>query len=196
MTNTLRSPLLGAVTLLLVTVTTTTGCERRETARTPGGLPRTADVRQIELQPGQAVATPSMRNPYESNPSALAEGKRLYHWYNCSGCHFAGGGGIGPPLMDDDWIYGGDTQNILASIMEGRPNGMPSYRGKLPQDHALKITAYVRSLSEEQGEDAGRGAATDDTAEERSKKLDEDRPPLEEPGEEEEEEEESRDRSP
>jgi cytochrome c oxidase cbb3-type subunit III len=193
MTETPRSPLVRAATLLLVAGIVVTACERRETARTPGGLPRIADVRQIELQPGQAIATVPMRNPYENNPSALAEGKRLYHWYNCSGCHFAGGGGIGPPLMDDDWIYGRETQNILASIMEGRPNGMPSYRGKLPQDHALKITAYVRTLSEDRAEDAGRVPSTDDTAEERSKKLDEENPPLEEPDE---EQEESHDRSP
>ena len=34
------------------------------------------------------------------------QGKRLFSWYNCIGCHANGGGGIGPPLMDDEWIYG------------------------------------------------------------------------------------------
>src|SRR5437773_8058004 len=38
-------------------------------------------------------------NPYETNDVAMTEGQRLYEWYNCSGCHARGGGGIGPPLM-------------------------------------------------------------------------------------------------
>lgn len=134
--------------LTLVAAATLVTCERRDQSRTPGNLPRIADVRQIELQPGQVIPAAAMRNPFEGNPHAVGEGRRLYNWYNCGGCHFAGGGGIGPPLMDDDWIYGGEPQNILDSMMEGRPNGMPSYRGKLPQEHALKIVAYVRSLSD------------------------------------------------
>jgi mono/diheme cytochrome c family protein len=166
---------IASILLLVVAIG---GCERRETRRTPGGIARTADVRQIELQPGMPTPAAAMQNPYENNPSALAEGKRLYHWYNCSGCHFAGGGGIGPPLMDDDWIYGEEPQNILASIMEGRPDGMPSYRGKLPQDHALKIVAYVLSLSQDRADEAGREASTDDTGKKRKKELEEDPPPL------------------
>ena len=123
-------------------------CERRDHTRTPGNLSRIAYVRQSELQPGQVIPAVAMRNPFEGNPHAVGEGRRLYNWYNCGGCHFAGGGGIGPPLMDDEWIYGSEPQNILDSMMEGRPNGMPSYRGKLPQEHALKIAAYVRSLGD------------------------------------------------
>jgi len=49
--------------------------------------------------------------------------------------------------MDDKWIYGASPENIYASIMEGRPNGMPSFRGHLTEDQAWKIVAYVRSMS-------------------------------------------------
>lgn len=130
--------------------------ERRELPRVPGGTGVGTGVRQSEL-PGGAPAAVPMRNPYEGNRQALADGERLYHWYNCSGCHFAGGGGIGPPLMDDDWIYGGEPQNIFNTIMEGRPNGMPSYRGLLPQEAAWQVVAYVRSLSGEEGAPADSG---------------------------------------
>ena len=41
-----------------------------------------------------------------------------------------GGGGIGPPLMDDRWIYGSAPENIYASIVQGRPNGMPAWGGR------------------------------------------------------------------
>lgn len=54
---------------------------------------------------------------------------------------------MGPALMDDKWIYGSSIENIAATIREGRPNGMPSFRGKIPDQQVFQIAAYVRSLS-------------------------------------------------
>jgi cytochrome c oxidase cbb3-type subunit III len=157
----------AAAVLPLAALLLMPGCENRQTPRSAGGIAPRADVRQLELQPGVAVEPAAMKSPYEGNAYAIAEGKRLYGWYNCGGCHFAGGGGIGPPLMDDDWIYGDRPQNILDSIMEGRANGMPSYRGKLPQDDALKIVAYVRSLSRDADAAVQRDRKTEDTGKKR-----------------------------
>jgi len=44
-------------------------------------------------------------------------------------------------------VYGKDPQTIFATIMEGRPNGMPSFRGRIPEEQAWQIVAYVRSMS-------------------------------------------------
>ena len=63
------------------------------------------------------------------------------------GCHAHGGGGIGPPLMDRNWIYGSEPGNIFATIMQGRPNGMPSFRNRIPEYQAWEIAAYVRSMA-------------------------------------------------
>jgi cytochrome c oxidase cbb3-type subunit 3 len=104
-------------------------------------------VRQSPLQPGPTTRDLAVRNEYEDNAWAVSEGKRLYNQFNCSGCHFQGGGGIGPPLMDSQWIYGSQPENIFATIVEGRPNGMPSFRGKLGNDQVWKLVAYVRSMS-------------------------------------------------
>jgi cytochrome c oxidase cbb3-type subunit III len=104
-------------------------------------------VRQSPLQPGPTTRDLAVRNEYEGNAWAVSEGKRLYNQFNCSGCHFQGGGGIGPPLMDSQWIYGSQPENIFATIVEGRPNGMPSFRGKLGNDQVWKLVAYVRSMS-------------------------------------------------
>ena len=71
----------------------------------------------------------------------------LYNQFNCSGCHFQGGGGIGPPLMDAQWIYGSEPENIYETIVEGRPNGMPSFKGRLGNDQVWQLAAYVRSMS-------------------------------------------------
>ena len=91
---------------------------------------------------------------YEGNASAIAEGQRLYNWMNCSGCHFHGGGGMGVALMDDKWRYGGRIDQIAASIVEGRPNGMPSWRGRLTEQQVWQLAAYVRTLSGQERKDA------------------------------------------
>ena len=49
--------------------------------------------------------------------------------------------------MDDQWIYGSAPDAIFATIMNGRPNGMPSFRGRLTEAQAWQLVAYVRSLS-------------------------------------------------
>jgi len=100
-----------------------------------------------DLRPGGGVPPPPAKTPYEQNAYALAEGKRLFTAYNCSGCHANGGGGMGPALMDDTWLYGHEADQIYASILEGRPNGMPSFRGKIPEYQIWEIAAFVRSMS-------------------------------------------------
>jgi len=138
-----------AFLLALLLAAAAPGCwrEKRDFRGAPAAAARFAPVRIAPLQPGQPLPEKGVIGPYDDNAWAIAEGQRLYGWYNCSGCHFQGGGGIGPPLMDDEWIYGSDPQNIHDTIVEGRPNGMPSYGGHIPDDQIWKIAAYVRSLS-------------------------------------------------
>ena len=103
---------------------------------------------------------------YDNNAPALAEGQWLYTQMNCVGCHAHGGGGMGPPLMDDKWRYGGRIDQIAATIAEGRPNGMPAWRGRLTDDQIWKLAAYVRSLSGQPSKDAvpSRGDEMSNTA--------------------------------
>jgi cytochrome c oxidase cbb3-type subunit 3 len=49
--------------------------------------------------------------------------------------------------MDDVWIYGSEPANIYATIVEGRPNGMPSFGGHIPDEQVWQLVAYVRSMS-------------------------------------------------
>jgi len=71
----------------------------------------------------------------------------LYVAYNCVGCHFNGGGGMGPAWMDGKWIYGSSMENIASTIREGRSNGMPSFRAMAVDEQVWQLAAYVRSLS-------------------------------------------------
>jgi cytochrome c oxidase cbb3-type subunit III len=96
----------------------------------------------------QAATRPMhVKNAYEENAYAMTEGKRLYQQFNCVGCHANGGGDKGPALMDEKWIYGASPEQIHSTILEGRPNGMPSFRGKIPDYQVWQIVAYVRSMS-------------------------------------------------
>jgi cytochrome c oxidase cbb3-type subunit 3 len=100
------------------------------------------------LKPGESESEANNgAGPYQYNAYAVSEGQKLYMSFNCVGCHFHGGGGIGPPLMDANWIYGSQPQNIHDTIVEGRPNGMPSFRGRIPDYQIWEIVAYVRSMS-------------------------------------------------
>jgi cytochrome c oxidase cbb3-type subunit 3 len=120
----------------------------------PPAAARTYAVPLSDLRPGEPAPPPELKNEYEENAAALSDGKRLFEWYNCVGCHAHGGGGIGPPLMDDKWLYGSQPDQIFKTIVEGRPNGMPSFRFKIPDNEVWQLAAYVRSMSGQVAKDA------------------------------------------
>lgn len=135
-----------AVAMLLVGAACEREQRRFEEVSPASSVPKT--ITMSELQPGTPAApVPPRQSEYEENAWALSEGQRYYQWFNCVGCHAHGGGGMGPPLMDHRWIYGSEPENIYASIVEGRPNGMPSFRGRIPNQQVWQLVAYVRSLS-------------------------------------------------
>jgi len=131
-------------------------CEREE-RQLHAGAPSADPVYTVQLStvvPGtQPTSRPAVswtgpvRNNYESNAYAMNEGQRLYETYNCKTCHANGGGDIGPPLLDDKWIYGSQPEQIFATIVQGRPNGMPAYGSKVPEYQVWELVAFVRSMS-------------------------------------------------
>jgi len=133
----------------LIIVSTFMACEREER----GFRVQTPDANRINstqltsLSAGESAPLPPVKNEYEDNAFALSQGKQLFSQMNCVGCHAHGGGAIGPALMDNKWIYGSQPEQIFSTIVEGRPNGMPSFRGKLPDYQIWQLAAYVRSLS-------------------------------------------------
>ncbi|MFL6729499.1 MAG: c-type cytochrome [Sphingomicrobium sp.] len=134
------------------------GCDRD--ARDSRGKPLGETVPELGSSPDTIF--PGSRQPpldprlaaYERNAFAIAQGQQLFTQMNCVGCHFHGGGGMGPALMDDEWRYGGRIDQIAATIAEGRPNGMPSWRAKLTTQQIWQLAAYVRSLSGQAPKDA------------------------------------------
>ena len=109
------------------------------------------EIAMVNLAPGgvppERGACPEAAK-FDGNPEQIAAGRQLYEAYNCVGCHFNGGGGMGPALMDDQWLFGSSMENIGASIREGRPTGMPSYRAMVMDEQVWQLAAYVRSMSD------------------------------------------------
>ena len=131
-----------------------TGCQRETRIFTATPVPADARAQADALSAQQAgPAGRGMREVAaaggydEDSAYALAQGKMYYRWFNCIGCHAQGGGGSGPALMDASWIYGNKPGDVFTSIMDGRPGGMPAYRGRIPEKTAWELAAYVRSMS-------------------------------------------------
>jgi cytochrome c oxidase cbb3-type subunit 3 len=154
MSSLCRNSVLAAAALALMS-----GCDRE--SRDTRGKPLGETVPALEASPdtifpGGTTAAPldPRAAAFEHNAYAIAQGQQLYNWMNCVGCHAHGGGGMGPALMDDEWRYGGRIDQIATSIAEGRPNGMPSWRGKLTNQQIWQLAAYVRTLSGQAPKDA------------------------------------------
>lgn len=139
-----------ALWVALAIVAVLAGCRREERAlRLPP--PASASLEGIALMPiGIGGAPPpvarALGHPYEVNAYQLSQGKRLYAWFNCAGCHAAGGGAAGPALTDGWWRYGPDVVSIVASIRDGRPHGMPAFADTLTTEQIWQLAGYIRSM--------------------------------------------------
>ena len=93
---------------------------------------------------------------------------------NCAPCHGLGGAGQGffPTLADDDWIWGGNLEQIEYTIRHGirngddpeaRDNAMPAFGadGLLDKGQIADVTQYLLAFTQRQtdAEAAERGAA-------------------------------------
>jgi cytochrome c oxidase cbb3-type subunit 3 len=100
--------------------------------------------------PGAHAAVVEMPNPLRSDAAAIARGQASFANFNCGGCHGDhGGGGMGPSLRDETWIYGHHDADIFSSIAEGRAHGMPAWGTKLPATQIWELVAYIQSLRTE-----------------------------------------------
>jgi len=88
-------------------------------------------------------------NPFAKSAEAVVDGRKLYLKYGCSGCHgMGGGGGMGKPLIDEEWKFGSDDDTLFKLVRGEIPNQtMPNAIGKsLTDDEVWKVILYVRSI--------------------------------------------------
>ena len=121
------------------------GCHRAQTSVASGGT--SAASTPVGPVPGGIQAVHYHTNPMAGDAVALQDGRRLFNWYNCSGCHGGhAGGGMGPSLRDETWIYGNRDDQIYDSIAQGRANGMPAWGSKIPETQIWELVSYIKSM--------------------------------------------------
>ncbi|MCZ6829499.1 MAG: c-type cytochrome [Gammaproteobacteria bacterium] len=86
----------------------------------------------------------------EVDAEQAAAGKEKFDMI-CAACHGADGTGnpmLGAPnLANGVWLYGGDPEQVMSSIHDGRKGVMPAHAEMLGEDKIHIITAYVYSLN-------------------------------------------------
>lgn len=82
------------------------------------------------------------------NPEAVNLGRNIFA-NNCATCHGTDArGAVGfPNLTDASWQWGGEPDQILQTILNGRVAAMPSWAAVLGAEGTPQVTAYVRSLA-------------------------------------------------
>ena len=108
------------------------------------------EIKQADAQYGplfQKFASVDIKT-LAKNPEALAVGQKLF-LNHCAQCHASDGGGSRgfPNLTDSDWLYGGEPENIKATIMNGRNGIMPPLGASLGPEVTKDVANYVLSLS-------------------------------------------------
>lgn len=97
----------------------------------------------------QSLSRPELRLDAESQGAA----EQLFA-DNCTGCHgedARGNKDLGAPdLTDAFWIYGGETEEIRASIHGGRRGQMPAWEGKLSEVQRKLLALYILDLRAQQ----------------------------------------------
>jgi cytochrome c oxidase cbb3-type subunit III len=118
---------------------------------TPGDIRQSSAPPPVRIPigpiPGPVENIAMATNPFAGDRGAVGQGRRLFVSFNCAGCHGDhAGGGMGPSLRDEDWIYGSADAQIFGSIAEGRAHGMPSWYSKLTEDQIWRLVAYIKTL--------------------------------------------------
>ncbi|MBK7043912.1 MAG: cytochrome-c oxidase, cbb3-type subunit III [Rhodanobacteraceae bacterium] len=75
---------------------------------------------------------------------------------NCATCHGSDAKGAKgyPNLTDGDWLWGGDPDTVLTTILDGRQAAMPAMGAVLGDDGVAAAAVYVQSLSGRNVDDA------------------------------------------
>lgn len=103
---------------------------------------------QEKIQPVYARFSEMEFEELAADPEAQEIGQRLF-LNNCAQCHGsdAKGGPSFPNLTDDDWLHGGEPEQIIETVSNGRIGIMPPWGSQVTPAEASDIAQYVRSLS-------------------------------------------------
>jgi cytochrome c oxidase cbb3-type subunit 3 len=110
-------------------------------AESVGGAASTPAQAQADTRTTAATAA-----EFAVTPDAVAAGQQTFQTY-CVACHGPNlEGGIGPNLVDDEWIHGGTSADIIRTITNGVPEkGMVAWGPVLGANGVNEVAAYVVS---------------------------------------------------
>jgi len=95
--------------------------------------------------------TPIAMRTFSGDAQEASAGRGVFLKYNCVGCHGGlAGGAMGPSLRDDEWKFGGTDSAIVNTLVQGRPAGMPAWKGVMTDQEMKQIVTYVRSMRSKQ----------------------------------------------
>src|SRR5215467_11098667 len=110
-----------------------------------GMLPRPDILKVIAYV--YALSHPNAQDTAKDIDPKMAEAGKAIFAANCVACHGDDGKGnpeLGAPnLTDRFWIYGGDLENINATVWGGRQGHMPTWENRLSELDRKILTLYV-----------------------------------------------------
>ena len=136
-----------------------------------------ADIKAVEQRNAEinerlaSAELTEIRNDADLQTYARNAGEAVFNTW-CVQCHGRGAGGVQasgyPNLLDDDWLWGGDIENIHLTITHGirneddldsRYSEMPAYGDIFEKDEIVAVVNYVQTLSGGTPNDASVAAA-------------------------------------
>ena len=98
-----------------------------------------------------AFGAEELKNPFDGDIAAAAEGRKLFVKTGCYACHgHEAEGAVGPDLTDDEWIYQPTDAMIFNTINRGRPGTvMAPFGDQLKPEEIWKIVEYLRFKNRE-----------------------------------------------
>ena len=98
-----------------------------------------------------AFGAEELKNPFDGDIAAAAEGRKLFVKTGCYACHgHEAEGAVGPDLTDDEWIYQPTDAMIFNTINRGRPGTvMAPFGDQLKAEEIWKIVEYLRFKNRE-----------------------------------------------
>ncbi len=129
--------------------------------------------------PNEIAPRPSAVGPSQSTHTdpGIQEGSRNFQRL-CVKCHAADGKGTGireslptlPDFTNTAWQGSRSDAHLVVSVLDGKGDGMPSFRDKVSRDQARHLVTFVRSFVPELVRQAG---ATQELFESRFRQLEE-----------------------